>query len=64
MSVSLKHLRTKIGRTRVIGPARVLRDFKRFIATMQRLVKTTGKGNTKALQKAYKSVRISIMPKY
>ena len=56
--------RGKIGRTKVIGAARVLRDFKRFIATMQRLVKSGKKGDIKGLQKAYKSVRINITPKY
>jgi hypothetical protein len=50
----------KIGRTRVIGAKKVLKDFKQLIGTLQALQKKYGKGNTRQLQKAYKSVRTQI----
>jgi hypothetical protein len=50
----------KIGRTRVIGAKKVLKDFKQLIGTLQALQKKHGKGNTRQLQKAYKSVRTQI----
>mgnify|MGYP006083377165 CR=1 FL=1 len=53
----------KIGKTRVIGAKKVLKDFKGLIGTLQEMMRKHGKGNTKALQKAYKSVRTSIQAK-
>jgi hypothetical protein len=49
----------KIGRTRVIGAKKVLRDFKGLIGTLQALVRKHGKGDARGLQKAYKAVRVS-----
>jgi len=53
----------KIGRTRVIGAKKVLKDFKQLTKTLQDLMRKHGKSDTKALQKAFKSVRTSITPK-
>ena len=53
----------KIGKTRVIGAKKVLKDFKQLIGTLQALQKKHGKGNTKALQKAFKSVRTKVSAK-
>ena len=53
----------KIGRTRVIGAKKVLKDFKQLTKTLQDLIRKHGKSDTKALQKAFKSVRTSITPK-
>jgi len=53
----------KIGKTRVIGAKKVLKDFKGLIGTLQNLQKKYGKGNTKSLQKAYKSIRTSVQAK-
>jgi hypothetical protein len=50
----------KIGKTRVIGAKKVLKDFRRLTKTLQDLMRKYGKGDTKALQKAYKSVRTSV----
>lgn len=50
----------KIGRTRVIGAKKVLKDFRELIGTLQALQKKHGKGNTKDLQKAFKSVRTKV----
>ena len=50
----------KIGRTRVIGAKKVLKDFRRLTKTLQDLIRKYGKGDTKALQKAYKSIRTSV----
>ena len=53
----------KIGKTRVIGAQRVLKDFRFLIATLRELIAKGGKGNTKELQKAYKSVRTAVTAK-
>lgn len=50
----------KIGHTRVIGAKRVLKDSRILTQTLQDLMRKHGKSDTKALQKAYKSVRPSI----
>ena len=53
----------RIGKTRIIGAKKVLKDFKQLIRTLQNLQKKYGKGNTKSLKKAYKSVRTSVQAK-
>ena len=50
----------KIGKTRVIGAKRTLKNFRRLITTLQRLMKAGKGGDTKSLQKAYKDVRTSV----
>jgi hypothetical protein len=50
----------KIGQTKVIGAKKVLKDFKALIRTLQHLMRKYEKGDTKALQQAYKAVRTSI----
>ena len=50
----------KIGRTRVIGAKKVLKDFKLLISTLQDMVRQHGKGDINALRKAYKSVRTQV----
>ena len=50
----------KVG-VRVIGAQKTLKDLQHLVKTLQRLQKKHGKGNTKALQKAYKSVRTQVM---
>jgi hypothetical protein len=42
----------KIGKTRVIGAKKVLKDFRRLTKTLQDLMRKYGKGDTKALQKS------------
>ena len=53
----------KIGRTRVIGAKRVLKDFRALTSTLQGLMRKYGKGDIKGLQKAYKSVRVAASAK-
>jgi|TARA_B110000238_G_scaffold105255_1_gene114665 hypothetical protein len=55
--------RGKIGKTRVIGAKKVLKDFKSLIGTLQALIRKHGKGDAKGLQKAYKAVRTSVSVK-
>ncbi len=55
--------RGKIGKTRVIGAAKVLKDFRHLIRTLQRLQGKHGKTDMRTLQKAYKAVRIQATPK-
>ena len=50
----------KIGQTKVIGAKKVLKDFKGLIGTLQAMIRKHGKGNTKGLQAAYKSIRTEI----
>ena len=50
----------KIGRTRVIGAKKVLKDFKGLINTLQALMRKHGRSDTKALQKAYKAIRTQV----
>jgi hypothetical protein len=50
----------KIGRTRVIGAKKVLKDFKLLTNTLQDLMRKHGRSDTKALQKAYKAVRTQV----
>ena len=51
----------KIGKTRVSGADRTLKDFRRLIRTLSRLQKTHGRGaGQKQLQSAYKSVRTQV----
>lgn len=47
-------------RTRVIGAQATLKELQTLVRTLQRLQKEHGKGNTKALQKAYKGIRKSV----
>lgn len=47
----------KIGKTRVRGAERTLRDFKKLVRTLQNLQKRYGKGNASALKEAMKSIR-------
>ena len=47
----------KIGKTRVIGAERTLRDFQKLVRTLRNLQKRYGKGNTAALKNAMKSIR-------
>ena len=54
--------KNKIGRTRVIGAKKVLKDFRNLIGTLQSLQKQHGKADMSALNKAYKSVRIAASP--
>ena len=53
----------EIGKTRVIGAKKVLKDFNELINTLQALMRKHGKGNTKSLQKAFKGVRTSLQAK-
>ena len=53
----------KIGKTRVIGAKRVLKDFRFLVSTLRQLIAKGGTGNTKELQKAYKSVRTAVTAK-
>ena len=55
--------RGKIGRTRVIGATKVLKDFKALIGTLQAMIRKHGKGDSKGLQKAYKAIRTSVSVK-
>ena len=55
--------RGKIGKTRVIGAKKVLKDFKSLIGTLQALIRKHGKGDAKGLQKAYKAFRTSVSVK-
>jgi hypothetical protein len=55
--------RGKIGKTRVIGAKKVLKDFKSLIGTLQCLIRRHCKGDAKGLQKAYKAVRTSVFVK-
>jgi hypothetical protein len=50
----------KIGRTKVIGADKTLRDFRLLIRNLQRLVESGGGGDLKQLQAAYKSVRTNV----
>jgi hypothetical protein len=50
----------KIGRTRVSGVKKTLNNLEGLIATLRDLKKVGGKGDIKALQKAYKSVRTQV----
>lgn len=52
--------RKVIRQTRVIGAKKVLKDFRQLIGTLQNLQKKYGKGNTRQLQKAYKSIRTQV----
>ena len=55
----------KVGKTRVIGVAETLNDFKRLVGELKKLV-TNGDGkagNVKQLQKASKLVRSSVSVK-
>ena len=47
----------KIGKTRVRGADKTLKEFRKLIAQLSALQKIKGRGNTKALQQAYRSVR-------
>ena len=49
----------KIGRTRVIGAKKVLKDFRYLVKTLQGLLGKKGGGDISRLKKAYKSVRIA-----
>ena len=40
----------KIGKTRIIGAKKVLKDFRRLTKTRQAFMRKYGKGDTKALQ--------------
>lgn len=53
----------KIGRTRVIGAKKVLKDFEALTRTLQGLIRKHGKGDTKTLQKAFKAVRTGVTTK-
>ena len=53
----------KIGKTRVIGATKVLKDFKALIGTLQAMIRKHGKGDSKGLQKAYKAIRTSVSVK-
>ena len=53
----------KIGRTRVIGAKKVLKDFETLTRTLQALIRKHGKGDTKGLQKAFKAVRTQVTTK-
>lgn len=53
----------KVGRTRVLGAKRVLKDFRFLISTLRELRAKGGTANTKELQKAYKSVRAAVIVK-
>ena len=52
----------KIGRTRVIGAKKVLKDFRSLISTLKGLQKK-GKGDVRDLQKAYRKVRVAASAK-
>ena len=50
----------KIGKTKVIGARRAFSDFRFLISTLRQLIARGGKGDTKELQRAYKSVRTAM----
>lgn len=52
----------KIGRTKVIGAKKVLKDFRLLIKTLKGLQKN-GKGDVRGLQKAYRKVRVAASAK-
>jgi hypothetical protein len=53
----------KIGRTRVIGAKKVLKDFEALTRTLQGLIRKHGRSDTKALQKAFKAIRTKVTTK-
>jgi len=52
--------RGKIGKTRVIGATKVLKDFDTLVNTLAKLQEQHGKGNNKAIRSAFKSIRIQV----
>lgn len=60
--MKIKFAAGKIGRTRVVGAKKVLKDFKKLTRTLQDLMRKHGSSDTKSLQKACKSIRTSITP--
>lgn len=50
----------KVG-VRVSGAQQTLNELQHLVKTLQKLQREHGRGNTKALQKAYKSVRTQVM---
>jgi len=55
--------RKVIRQTRVIGAKKVLKDFRALVNTLQAFQKKHGKGNTRGLQKAYRSIRSQVSAK-
>ena len=50
----------KIGKTRVSGASKTLKDFDRLVKTLSDLQQKHGKQNDKAIRKAFKSIRTSV----
>ena len=50
----------KIGKTRVFGATKTLKDFDVLVNTLLKLQQKHGKGNDKAIRKAFKSVRTQV----
>lgn len=50
----------KIGKTRVSGASKTLKDFDRLVKTLSDLQQRHGKQNDKAIRKAFKSIRTSV----
>lgn len=47
----------KVGKTRVTGADKAVKDFDRLVRLLQRLQKEHGRGNDKAIRKAFKGMR-------
>lgn len=50
----------KIGKTRVTGADKAVKDFDRLVRILQRLQKEHGRGNDKAIRKAFKGMRTQV----
>lgn len=50
----------KVGKTRVSGAKKVLKDFDTLVDTLIKLQEQHGKGNNKAIRSAFKSIRIQV----
>ncbi len=50
----------KIGKTVVVGASQTLKDFDRLVSTLLRMQQEHGKGNDKAIRKAFKSIRTTV----
>jgi len=53
----------KIGKTKVIGARRVLKDFRELIRSLQKLMREHGKADVSELQQAAKEIRTAVSTK-
>ena len=53
----------KIGKTKVIGAKRVLKDFRELIRSLQKLMREHGKADVSELQQAAKEIRTAVSTK-